>query len=212
MKRLTMSVASLLFLFSVVAHADEGLLPIQHKWAEINYSEADSEQKVEALLALASDVENRIKAHPQRANEYTWLGIIQSTTAGVKGGIGALKYAKAAKKSFEKAMSIDESALQGSAMVSLGVLYHKVPGWPIGFGSDKKAKALMTQGLALNADGIDPNFFYAEFLFDEGEYKQAMVYLERAEAALPRPDRPLADKGRQAEIQQLKGKLLAKLN
>jgi Tfp pilus assembly protein PilF len=66
--------------------------------------------------------------------------------------------------------------------------------------------------LALNADGIDPNFFYAEFLFDEGEYKQAMTYLERAEAALPRPDRPLADKGRQAEIQQLKGKLLAKLD
>ena len=212
MKRFTISIASLLFLFSVVVHADEGLLPIQHKWAEINYSDANSEQKVEALLALASDVEARLKAYPQSANDYTWLGIIQSTTAGAEGGIGALKYAKAAKKSFEKAMSIDESALQGSAMVSLGVLYHKVPGWPIGFGSDKKAKALMTQGLALNADGIDPNFFYAEFLFDEGEYKQAMTYLERAEAALPRPDRPLADKGRQAEIQQLKGKLLAKLD
>jgi len=212
MKRFTISIASLLFLFSVVVHADEGLLPIQHKWAEVNYSDANSEQKVEALLALASDVEARLKAYPQSANDYTWLGIIQSTTAGAEGGIGALKYAKAAKKSFEKAMSIDESALQGSAMVSLGVLYHKVPGWPIGFGSDKKAKALMTQGLALNADGIDPNFFYAEFLFDEGEYKQAMTYLERAEAALPRPDRPLADKGRQAEIQQLKGKLLAKLD
>ena len=212
MKRFTISIASLLFLFSVAVHADEGLLPIQHKWAEINYSDANSEQKVEALLALASDVEARLKAYPQSANDYTWLGIIQSTTAGAEGGIGALKYAKAAKKSFEKAMSIDESALQGSAMVSLGVLYHKVPGWPIGFGSDKKAKALMTQGLALNADGIDPNFFYAEFLFDEGEYKQAMTYLERAEAALPRPDRPLADKGRQAEIQQLKGKLLAKLD
>jgi len=128
MKRLTMSMASLLFLFSAIAHADEGLLPIQHKWAEINYSDANSEQKVEALLALASDVENRINANPQSANEYTWLGIIQSTTAGAEGGIGALKYAKAAKKSFEKAMSIDESALQGSAMVSLGVLYHKVPG------------------------------------------------------------------------------------
>jgi cytochrome c-type biogenesis protein CcmH/NrfG len=212
MKRFTISMASLLFLFSVAVHADEGLLPIQHKWAEINYSDANSEQKVEALLALASDVEARLKAHPQSANDYAWLGIIQSTTAGAEGGIGALKYAKAAKKSFEKAMSIDESALQGSAMVSLGVLYHKVPGWPIGFGSDKKAKALMTQGLALNADGIDPNFFYSEFLFDEGEYKQAMTYLERAEAALPRPDRPLADKGRQAEIQQLKGKLLAKLD
>ncbi|MDB2331051.1 hypothetical protein N9V74_05000 [Alteromonas sp.] len=212
MKRLTMSVASLLFLFSAIAYADEGLLPIQHKWAEINYSDANSEQKVEALLALASDVENRINANPQSANEYTWLGIIQSTTAGAEGGIGALKYAKAAKKSFEKAMSIDESVLHGSAMVSLGVLYHKVPGWPIGFGSDKKAKALITKGLSLDEDGIDPNYFYAEFLFDEREYAQALVYLEKAETAAPRPDRPLADKGRHAEIQQLKSKLLAKLN
>lgn len=211
MKRFTKSMTSILFLFTALAHADDGLLSIQHQWAEINYSEKDGDQKVEAFQALATEVENRINENPQSASDYTWLGIIQSTTAGAEGGISALKYAKAAKKSFEKAMSIDASALQGSAMVSLGVLYHKVPGWPIGFGSDKKAEALITQGLSLNSEGIDPNFFYAEFLFDEGEYDQAMVYLEKAEAAAPRSDRPLADKGRHAEIQQLKDKLLAKL-
>ena len=132
--------------------------------------------------------------------------------AAAKGGLGALKYAKAAKKSFEKALRLDETALQGAAMTSLGVLYHKVPGWPIGFGSDKKAEMLLTNALSLNSDGIDPNFFYAEYLFDEREYDKAMVYLAKAQAAAPRPERPLADKGRQKEVELLKQKVLAKMN
>lgn len=204
--------ASVLLMFSMASYGNEGLLAIQHEWAEINYSELEDDDKVDALIALADKAESLVTQAPDGAEGYIWLGIIQSTTAGAKGGIGALKYAKAAKKSFEKALRLDETALQGSAMTSLGVLYHKVPGWPIGFGSDKKAEMLLTKALSLNSDGIDPNFFYAEYLFDEHEYDKAMMYLAKAESAAPRPDRLLADKGRQAEIKQLKEKIQAKMD
>lgn len=107
-------------------------------------------------------------------------------------------------------MKINENALQGSAMTSLGVLYHKVPGWPIAFGSDKKAEMLLKHALSLNPDGIDPNYFYAEFLFDEGEYQQALEYANRAESAPARSDRPLADEGRHKEIAHLKQQIVAK--
>nr|WP_235207898.1 MULTISPECIES: hypothetical protein [unclassified Alteromonas] len=196
----------------MASYGDESLLAIQHEWAVINYSELEDDDKVDALLALADKAESLVKLNPEGAEGYIWLGIVQSTTAGAKGGLGALKYAKAAKKSFEKALRLDETALQGSAMTSLGVLYHKVPGWPIGFGSDKKAEMLLTKALSLNSDGIDPNFFYAEYLFDEREYDKAMKYLAKAQAAAPRPDRPLADKGRQKEVELLKQKVLAKMN
>jgi tetratricopeptide (TPR) repeat protein len=196
----------------MTSYGNENLLAIQHEWAEINYSELEGDDKVDALLALADKAESLVKQAPEGAEGYIWLGIVQSTTAGAKGGLGALKYAKAAKKSFEKALRLDETALQGSAMTSLGVLYHKVPGWPIGFGSDKKAEMLLTKALSLNSDGIDPNFFYAEYLFDEREYDKAMKYLAKAQAAAPRPDRPLADKGRRKEVEQLKQKVLAKMN
>ena len=36
-------------------------------------------------------------------------------------------------------MAIDPKALDGSAYASLGSLFYQVPGWPIGFGDDKKA-------------------------------------------------------------------------
>ena len=204
--------ASVLIMLSTASYANENLLAIQHEWAEINYSELEGDDKVDALIALTDKAESLVKQAPDWAEGYIWLGIVQSTTAGAKGGLGALKYAKAAKKSFEKALLLDETALQGSAMTSLGVLYHRVPGWPIGFGSDKKAEMLLTKALSLNSDGIDPNFFYAEYLFDEREYDKAMVYLAKAQAAAPRPERPLADKGRQKEVELLKQKVLAKMN
>ena len=204
--------ASVLIMLSMTSYGNENLLAIQHEWAEINYSELEGDDKVDALLALADKAESLVKQAPEGAEGYIWLGIVQSTTAGAKGGLGALKYAKAAKKSFEKALRLDETALQGSAMTSLGVLYHKVPGWPIGFGSDKKAEMLLTKSLSLNSDGIDPNFFYAEYRFDEREYDKALKYLAKAQAAAPRPDRPLADKGRRKEVEQLKQKVLAKMN
>ena len=115
------------------------------------------------------------------------------------------------KADLEQAIALDATALQGSAYTSLGVLYYKVPGWPVGFGSDKKARKLLTKALELNPQGIDPNYFYAEFLTEERDYKAAMRYLQIAKQAPARPERPLADSGRQQEIATLERKLAKKL-
>ena len=139
-----------------------------------------------------------------------WQGIIQSSTAGAKGGLGALDFAKDARKSFEQAMRLDENALSGSAMTSLGVLYHKLPGWPISFGSDKKAEKLLKHALEINPDGIDPNYFYAEYLFDNGKYDEALKFAKKAQVAPSRADRPLADLGRKREIALLEAKIARK--
>ena len=42
-----------------------------------------------------------------------------------------------------------------------------MPGWPIGFGDKKKAEEYLKKALAANPDGIDPNFFYGDFLLDK---------------------------------------------
>jgi cytochrome c-type biogenesis protein CcmH/NrfG len=71
-----------------------------------------------------------------------------------------------------------------------------VPGWPVGFGDDEKAEKLLKQALAINPTGIDPNFFYGDFLLDQGDKAQAKVYLDKALAAPARPGREVADEGR----------------
>src|SRR5690606_27578047 len=96
--------------------------------------------------------------------------------------------------------TIDPSALNGSVYTSLGSLYYHVPGWPIGFGDDKRAGEYLKKALAINPDGIDPNFFYGDFLIEEGDYQQAIAVLQHALEAPPRPGREVADEGRRAEI------------
>ncbi len=182
---------------------------LQHEWAHINYVLADK-QKESAFSPLIEKAKLFVEQDPNNPELIIWLGIIQSSAAGVKGGLGALEYAKAARKCFEHAMRLDEKALAGSAITSLGVLYHKLPSWPISFGSDKKAKKLLEHALEINPDGIDPNYFYAEFLYDNGEYDQARAYVKKASQAPARSDRPLADLGRRQEISRLEDKLLQK--
>ena len=145
-----------------------------------------------------------------RAEPLIWEGIVLSTTAGVKGGLGALGLAKDSKAKLEAALKIDPKALQGSAYTSLGTLYHKVPGFPVGFGSDKKAKEYLEKSLAINPDGIDPNYFYGELLFDDDDYAGAKKHLEKALQAPPRPSRQSADEGRRKEIRVLLAKIPAK--
>jgi tetratricopeptide (TPR) repeat protein len=189
---------------------DDSLLQLQQSWASVNY-EYNGVQQEKFFENLITEAEKLTTAYPEQAETWVWRGIIESSYAGAKGGLGALSLAKAAKKSLEKALEIDEQALKGSAYTSLGTLYHKVPGWPIGFGDDDDAKEMLSKALAMNPDGIDPNYFYGEYLYDERDYKQALVYLEKAKQATPREMRPLADKYRHEEIELLLAKVNKKL-
>jgi tetratricopeptide (TPR) repeat protein len=190
--------------------ADEAVAQLQKAWAIDNYQLSGTD-KQEALVALIDEADERVAAHPNEASVYIWRGIITSTYAGAKGGLGALKYAKAAKRDLEKAISLDGRALQGSAYTSLGTLYFNVPGWPIGFGDDDKAEELLKKALDINPKGIDANYFYGDFLRKEKRYQESSQYLHTALNAAPRPGREVADAGRQQEIKAMLAEVDAQL-
>ena len=110
---------------------------------------------------------------------------------------------KQAKADLEKALAIDPNALQGSAYTSLGALYDRVPGWPIGFGDADKAEALLKQALQLNPNGIDSLYFWGDHLYRQKRYTEARAALQKALQATPRPGRATADAGRRQEIEAL---------
>ncbi|RKZ94041.1 MAG: hypothetical protein DRQ46_10605, partial [Gammaproteobacteria bacterium] len=170
----------------------------------------DKAQK-EAFDELVIQADKATESYPDSAEVLIWSGIVKSSYAGAKGGLGALSLAKASKADLEKAMTINDTALSGSAYTSLGTLYFKVPGWPLGFGKDKKAKELLEKALTINPDGIDSNYFYAEYLADQRLYGEAEKYLLKAQQAPTRPDRPVADKGRHDDIEVSLEKVRAKL-
>jgi tetratricopeptide (TPR) repeat protein len=189
---------------------DAQLLSIQQAWAKVNYDTPAGDARAQAFEALEKRAEQFTQQHPARAEALIWEGIIESSYAGAKGGLGALGMAKEARGNLEKALEIDPGALDGSAYTSLGTLYYRVPGFPVGFGDHDKAGKLLQKALELNPNGIDPNYFYADFLFEEGRYADALKHLERAAKAPPRPGRETADKGRHAEIDALAAKVKAK--
>ena len=175
---------------------------LQTGWAKTNYTLEEDAQKLafDQLVTQAQQVTSEYASAPEG---WVWLGIIQSTYAGVAGPFDALSFAEGAKASFEKGIEINGAALHGAAYTSLGTLYFKVPGWPLGFGDDDKAAELLKKGVELNPDGIDSHYFYADYLIEQDEYKQAKAHLLKAQSAPARPNRPLADQGRQGEIKIL---------
>ena len=200
----------LLFILStplLAAPVDDTRSMLQSHWARIKYQEADASAREKQFAQLADDSDKALQQFPDAADIMIWRAIILSTYAGEKGGLGALSLVKEAKQLLEHSIEIDPTALQGSAYTSLGSLYYQVPGWPIGFGSDKKAREYLNKALQINPDGIDSNFFYADFLIDQKQKEEARQVLQHALNAAPRPGRELADSGRRAEIEGLLKKL-----
>ena len=199
MKKQLLGLCFSAFAASALANTGDDVYHVQTQWAVANYELSGDDQE-KAFTTLVEEVENLTKANPKSADLWIWSGIVKSSFAGVKGGLGALSLAKQSRADLERALQLDAGALQGSAYTSLGALYSKVPGWPVAFGSGKKARELFAKALKINPQGIDSNYFYAEFMYDEGEYREAEKHYLLAQRAAPRPDRPLADAGRQKEI------------
>jgi tetratricopeptide (TPR) repeat protein len=197
------------FAFSQLAAAATGeelVRPIQEQWAEVKYRQPEKQQ-ADSYRTLAAQAHRLVEAHPGLPEPLIWEGIVVSSEAGARGGLGALSLAKEARQLLDQALKINDRALNGSAYTSLATLYAKVPGWPIGFGDQARAEEYFQKALAINPDGIDPNFFYGDYLADRGRPGEAMSYLEKALKAPARPGRELADSGRRQEIQVLLARL-----
>lgn len=188
---------------SAWASPDEDLVrPIQSRWAEIKYQNPEKKQ-ADQYHALAVDAHKITEANPNSAAAMIWEGIVLSSEAGARGGLGALSLAKDARRLLEESLKLNERALDGSAYTSLATLYAKVPGWPIGFGDDEHAESLFRKSLEINPDGIDANFFYGEYLIDQDRVGEAGPYLQKALLAPARPGRELADEGRRKEVEAM---------
>ncbi|MBS1190402.1 MAG: hypothetical protein H6R10_2194 [Rhodocyclaceae bacterium] len=199
--------------FAAQPSMDEAIADLGHRWAKISYLVPDAEKEA-AFGSAITAAQQVAQSFPGRAEPLIWEAIILASAAKAEGGLGALSKVKEARELLLAAEKINPTALEGSVYNSLGSLYARVPGWPIGFGDKKKAKEYLEKALAINPNGIDPNYFYADLLAEEGEYAKAAEHLKRALAAPSRPGREDADAGRRHEanrlLQSIKQKIAAR--
>jgi tetratricopeptide (TPR) repeat protein len=159
----------------------------------VNFDLQGKEAKIKRLEKVLPHSEALAEENSNDAGFQMMAGFYNAQYAGYKGGVGALKYAKASRKYLEQSVKLDPTIYGSSAHSVLGTLYAQVPGWPIGFGDKKKALNNYQTALKFAPNGLDSNFTYAQYLFSQKKYKEAKRHLEKAALAPPRPDRPKAD-------------------
>jgi tetratricopeptide (TPR) repeat protein len=170
-----------------------------------------AKQRTAAYEALALRA-HRLNETAATPGTLLWEAIIQANIGAEKGALGgALGYVKEAKSLLEQAEAMNPGPAESGVYTTLGSLYYKVPGWPVGFGDKTKARAYLEKGLKLAPNDIDANYFYGDFLLEAGNYQEAADAFTKALAAPSRPGRDLADAGRRQEIQASLAKARAKL-
>ena len=108
MKRFFIPLISLLLL-SQLAWPQQPFLPtIKTQWAIAKY-EQPLQQQIESYEQLIIELDRQLEKTPLDVELWVWSGILKSSLAGAKGGLGALPLVKRARKDFEHALTLDNT-------------------------------------------------------------------------------------------------------
>lgn len=172
---------------------------LEHQWVRISYQMQSADQEA-AFKDLLSHADKIVQRFPGQALPIAWRGIILCSYAESRGGVQALHDVTEARDLFMRAKKIDPNIMDGTIDGYLGTLYYKVPGWPIGFGDLQIAQRYFQQAVAENPSSIDTNFFYGQYLLDQGDLRQARKYLMAALVTPIRTDHVDYDQGRRQDV------------
>jgi len=180
MKKLIVVVFLLLFANATLAEqVHTRVSEIESVWMQVDATEKDA-TRTHSFLQLVNDVTHVVLDFPKHAEPLILKSTILLTMAQDASNFAALGLVNQAKDLLQKAVGINPEASEGSALVTLGVLYYKVPAWPIAFGDNDKAEEYLLAALKVNPIGIDSNYYYAEFLLEQGDKNKALAYLNKA--------------------------------
>lgn len=180
---------------------DQLLQNLQDEWSDIFYRQP-ADIQAEKFEKLLPKVHELVERYPDLAEPLVLEAQVLCTYAGAEVGFGSLRKLKRAKELLLKSIAINPTALEAGAYVTLGNLYYRLPGWPISYGNDDLARQYLETALKLFPDELDTNYFYGDFLMGQGEFRQAIAYLEKADKAEVRQQNRLGDLKLKAEVKQ----------
>jgi len=171
---------------------------LESAWASVYYQPDETVQKqtYPQLQTKAAELGRRF---PNAAEPKIWLATIMATNAALEPPLTALTTLAQAKQLLEEAIEINPKALDGAAYVTLGTLYYMLPGWPVSFGDDDIAEQLLKTSLGINPNGIDANYFYADYLLRHDRIEEAEAFFMKAINAPVRRQQKFADSQLQNE-------------
>lgn len=163
---------------------DADIQQLSHDWERIKFQVDNRDEQEMQMAALAERAADMARKYRQAPDTMIWIGIITSEQASMANENGsplkALGFAKRARDVLENAEKVDPETMDAGAPTTLGVLYDRVPGFPIAFGDKSKARYYLQEAIAKAPNSLDANYFYGTFLYEQGEYPQAMTIFKHA--------------------------------
>lgn len=203
----------LLLALSVCVHATENsplkseLLRLAHDWEHVKLQVSDRDEQERQMASLAQRAGQIAKQYENVPDPIVWIGIITSEQASMANENGspikALELAKRARDILEEVEKTNPETMDAGAPTTLGVLYDRVPGFPIGFGDKARARYYLQEAIRSAPNGLDANFFYGDFLYRHGEQSEAVRILERALTLPELSNRPIWDRSLREAIRHI---------
>jgi tetratricopeptide (TPR) repeat protein len=107
-----------------------------------------------------------------------WKAAAMGKMAEDSGIVNALRMIGPMEKMLLKVVALDEKYENAGAHRALGRIYHKLPGFPISFGSNQKALMHMKRAYELFPRDVITRAFYAELLYDVGRKEEARKHAD----------------------------------
>jgi tetratricopeptide (TPR) repeat protein len=186
---------------------DGDILNLSEEWARIKYLSKDDDERKDKMATLGARADELTARYPGRAEALIWSGIVASERASLTWGISALDLATRARDTLLAAERLDARALDAAAPTTLGILYYRVPGFPISWGDAKNARRYLEEAVENAPTGREARYYYADFLYEQGEYKRAEQMLIKALTLSRHPERPVWDQ----QLRKMMDELLAKV-
>ncbi len=192
--------------YAQAAAPDESVVTLRTNWAKAKF-QTPKGQQLAALDRVINEADSLNKQYPGDPRVMLWYATTLSSYAQLKGGVGVLPRVKKARSLLEEALTKQPRVENGLGYGVIGAMYARVPGWPVAFGDKKKARKFLEAAVKISPNGSDSNYYYGDFLADEGDFENARRHLEIAKNAPIRKGYEIQDKGRKTEIAASQAKL-----
>jgi tetratricopeptide (TPR) repeat protein len=169
------------------------IVNLAEEWAQIKFLSQNDEERASKMEALGRRADELVMRNPSRAEALVWDGIITAERASMTWGLAALNLATRARDILLQAESLDPKAFDAGAPTTLGVLYYRVPVFPIAWGDKDRARSYLEEAVRNAPNGREARYFFAHILYEQGEYGRAKQLLETAMKMAHHPERPVWD-------------------
>lgn len=140
--------------------------------------ERDKNRRVQLFERCIAIADQSLALNANDVRGLFWKAVAMGKMAEDSGIVNALRMLRPMEKILLNVVTLDEKYENAGAHRALGRMYHKLPGFPISFGSNQKALTHLKRAHELFPRDIMTRAFYAEVLYDEGRQAEARKHAD----------------------------------